>query len=68
MVEALKAGDLRTRGEWITFADTLASFPPSLREWTIDQIRPVLGEEGTTYLLSFASTKPGPYEIVAVQG
>lgn len=64
MVEAVKAGDLQTRGQWITFADTLASFPPSLREWTINQIQPVLGEDGTQYLLSFASTPRPKYAIV----
>jgi len=64
MVEAVQEGRLKHRGEWTTFADTLASFPPSLQKWTIMQITPLIGEEATQYLLSFASTPRGRYTVV----
>ena len=67
MVEAVRNGEIQRRGEWVNLADTVASFPPSLRKWTIAQITPVLGEEGMEYLISFASTPTGRYTIKGVE-
>lgn len=67
MVQAVRDGDLQTRGQWITVADTVMSFPPSLQKWTIEQIAPILGEDSVQYLLSFASTPQGKYTRVEVE-
>lgn len=67
MVDAVREGNLQTRGQWITFADTLASFPPSLQKWTINQITPILGEDSVQYLLSFVRTPQGKYTRVEVE-
>lgn len=63
MVDRVLSGELRTRGEWADFSNTLITFPPALQQWVCDQIIPVIGQEGTEYLLSFASTPRPKYAM-----
>ena len=66
LIERVRDGDLQTPGQWTDAADTLAALPPRLREWTIDQLTPLIGEDGVSYVLSFASTPRPVYTKVPV--
>jgi len=66
LIERVRDGDIQTPGQWTDAADTLAALPPRLQEWTIGKLTPLIGEDGVSYVLSFASTPRPVYTKVPV--
>lgn len=53
MVRLVKDGNLSSKAEWTRFCEELDRLPGGLKLWVIRQIRPILGDAATNYIMQW---------------
>ena len=52
IVERVKAGQIVTKGQWMSTLEAIGTLPAPVRAWLLDQITPEIGADGREYIES----------------